>query len=67
MTLLAVLLLAAVGTAEPPCSDIPKTCAAARAMTADKFGGDQKAADRWAKKCGISRAMILQGKFFCGL
>lgn len=67
MTPAVILLLTAIVVGEPPCSDMPKTCPEARAITADKFGGDQKAADRWAKKCGISRAVIAQGKFFCGL
>jgi len=62
-----VILSAVIATSDVPCSDMPKSCAGARSLTTEKFGGDQKSADRWARKCGLSAFIIKQGKAICGL
>lgn len=68
MTPAVILLLTVIATSDPPpCTDMPKTCEQGQKMMAEKFGGDRRASERWARKCGVSRLMILQGRLFCGL
>jgi hypothetical protein len=70
--LLSVLLIVDATGAVPPAlpalsCELPKTCEEARSVLTDRFDGNRKAAERWAKKCGASKLDIVKGRILCGI